>query len=240
MWEAQRRALSALGHTVLPLDQRGFGRAPLGPAAPSLDVLADDVARLLDHHGADRAVLAGCSMGGYTTLAFLRRHPDRVAGLALLSTRATADGPEARARRLRFARLVEDERTREAVVARSASALTGATTRRRRPRVLARVAADARAADPAALAWAQRAIADRPDALDALRATRVPAVVIAGAEDELVTLEESRRTAAALPNGRLVVIGDAGHLPPLETPDAVTRALRHLLGTPEGAPPCPR
>lgn len=80
MWQAQARALRSLGHPVLTPDQRGFGTTPLGDAPPSLDVVADDLARTLDERGMDRAVLAGSSMGGYVAMAFLRRFPDRVAG----------------------------------------------------------------------------------------------------------------------------------------------------------------
>ncbi|MEU9446738.1 alpha/beta hydrolase [Streptomyces sp. NPDC048304] len=229
MWQAQQQALSELGHRVIPFDQRGFGSAPLGDAPPSLDAVADDLARTLDAHGTDRAVLVGSSMGGYAAMAFLRRHASRTAGLALLSARATADTPEARAQRLQFATLVQDQETRTALVERTTPLLVGATTRARRPDVLARVLADAHAADPAALAWAQQAIAARPDSTETLRATDVPAMVIAGAEDELVTAEESRHTARLLSRGRLVTIDGAGHLPPLETPEAVTGALCDLL-----------
>lgn len=229
MWQAQQQALSELGHPVVPFDQRGFGSAPLGNAPPSLDAVADDLAWTLDAHGTDRAVLVGSSMGGYAAMAFLRRHAGRTAGLALLSARATADAPEARAQRLQFATLIQDRDVRTALLERTTPMLVGATTRARRPEVLARVLTDAHAADPAALAWAQQAIAARPDSTETLRATDVPAVVIAGAEDELVTAEESLHTVCLLPRGRLVTIDGAGHLPPLETPDAVTGALCDLL-----------
>ncbi|MFI6108914.1 alpha/beta fold hydrolase [Streptomyces sp. NPDC051310] len=229
MWDAQRRALTALGHPVIAPDQRGFGSAPLGDAPPSLDVVADDLARLLDGRGVDRAVIAGASMGGYTAMAFLARHPDRVAGLALLSARATADTPEAAAQRRKFARLVRLDEARGPLVDRSSALLVGTTTRAERPDVLRRVTADARAADPAALAWAQLAIAARPDSTGTLRTARVPAVVIAGEEDELVPHDDARHAADALPHGRLITLPKAGHLPPLETPEAVTAALRELL-----------
>ncbi|WP_251095504.1 alpha/beta hydrolase [Streptomyces sp. Caat 7-52] len=235
MWREPADALRARGHSVLAVDQRGFGTAALGTAGPSLDVVADDLARTLDDNGVDRAVLVGSSMGGYTAMAFLRRHPDRVAGLALLAARATADSPEAAARRHRFADLVQQEEPRRQLLAQTSPVLVGATTRATRPEVLARVLADVEAADPAALAWAQRAIAARPDSTDVLRTARVPALVIAGAEDELVAAPESRHVADTLPYGRLVTVPGAGHLPPLETPGAVTDAL-HTFLTEIGAP----
>ena len=65
----------------------------------SMDQHADDLAALLDHLLVQKAVIAGLSMGGYVALAFWRRHPQRVAGLALVDTRANADTPDGRAGR---------------------------------------------------------------------------------------------------------------------------------------------
>ncbi|MFJ6701100.1 alpha/beta fold hydrolase [Streptomyces sp. NPDC091272] len=241
MWHAQEHALRAAGHTVLAPDQRGFGGRPLGTAAPSLDVIADDLADTLDRHRAPRAVIVGSSMGGYVAMAFLRRHPERVAGLALLSARATADSPEAAAQRLRFAELVQDDEHRATLVEKTTPLLLGPTTRTENPDVLTRVLADAHDSPPAALAWAQRAIAARADSTDVLRGARVPALVLAGAEDALVSADESAHVAATLPHARLVTVPGAGHLQPLETPDDVTRALLALLDdirTANGAPSC--
>ncbi|MFJ4623822.1 alpha/beta fold hydrolase [Streptomyces sp. NPDC088812] len=228
MWRAQTRALAARGHTVLALDQRGFGQEPLGSASPSLDVVADDLAAALDRRGIEHVVLVGCSMGGYTTMAFLRRHPGRVRALALLSTRATADSPEASARRRSFADGIRNTATRDRLVEATTPALLGATSRDRRPATLAEVLATAGAADPEAVAWAQEAIAARRDSLDVLQATDVPALVVVGDEDELVSVAEGRTAADALPRGKLVVLPGVGHLPPLEAPDPTTDLLTAL------------
>lgn len=229
MWRDQRAALRRAGHLVLTPDLRGHGGTPLGTAAPSLDVVADDLARTLDRHGIDSAVLAGSSMGGYVALEFLRRHPGRVRALALLGTRATADDDAAAAARLAFADRIRDPALRPGLLAATTPRLVGATTRATRPDVLARVSALAHSVDPAAVAWAQRAIAARADSVALLRSVTAPSVVVAGAEDELVAVEEAELMADALPRGRLVVVPDAGHLTPVEAPAAVTAAITELI-----------
>ena len=85
----------------------------LGEDEPSVDVMADDVARLLDGEGIDRAVVGGLSMGGYVTMAFCRRHPDRVLGVILADTKASPDPEPARANRERIAEAVLSRRQRE-------------------------------------------------------------------------------------------------------------------------------
>jgi pimeloyl-ACP methyl ester carboxylesterase len=229
MWAAQCATLRAAGHDVWAPDQRGCGGTPLGADEPSLAAVADDVARGLDARGAGRAVLVGSSMGGYVAMAFLRRHPGRTAALALLGTRAGADDPATAANRGAFADAVLDPATRQAVLAAVVPGLVGDTTRARRPDVVERVTALVEAADPAAVAWCQRAIADRPDSFDVLRATDVPAVVVAGAEDALVPEKEAYLMAEALPQGELVVVPGAGHLAPVEAPAEVDAALAELL-----------
>lgn len=229
MWAAQCAALRAAGHDVWAPDQRGHGGTPLGADEPSLAAVADDVARGLDARGVERAVLVGASMGGYVAMAFLRRHPGRAAALALLGTRAGPDDAVTAANRKAFAEAVLDPATRRTVLAASVPVLVGDTTRRQRPDVVAHVTALVEATDPVAVAWCQRAIADRRDSFDVLRAADVPAVVVAGAEDALVPEEETRRMAEALPQGELVVVPGAGHLAALEAPAEVGAALAELL-----------
>lgn len=229
MWAAQCTALRATGHDVWAPDQRGHGATPLGTDEPSLAAVADDVARGLDDRGVERAVLVGASMGGYVAMAFLRRHPGRTAALALLGTRAGPDDAVTVANRKAFADAVLDPATRAKVLAASMPGLVGDTTRGQRPDVVANVTALVEATDPAAVAWCQRAIADRRDSFDVLRAADVPSVVVAGAEDALVPEKEARLMAEALPQGDLVVVPDAGHLAAMETPTEVTAALADLL-----------
>jgi pimeloyl-ACP methyl ester carboxylesterase len=71
--------LRAAGRRVIALDLRGHGRSarPRDPAAYGT-ALGDDVARLLDHLGLERADLCGYSLGGWIALLLLARHPERV------------------------------------------------------------------------------------------------------------------------------------------------------------------
>jgi pimeloyl-ACP methyl ester carboxylesterase len=95
MWDGERAAFAATHRVIVP-DLRGFGRSSASPFPTSLDEHADDLAALLDSLGIARATMVGLSMGGYITLAFARRHRDRLTRIGLSSTRATADSAEAK------------------------------------------------------------------------------------------------------------------------------------------------
>jgi len=76
----------APGHTLINWDLKGHGHS--GPACSaegaSIPALADDLLRILDAAGVERAVLAGFSMGCQITLELYRRAPERVRALVLL------------------------------------------------------------------------------------------------------------------------------------------------------------
>jgi pimeloyl-ACP methyl ester carboxylesterase len=224
MWTGQREALERAGHLVLSPDQYGHD------TAPSLDVLADSLAHALDRHGIGEVVLAGSSLGGYVAMAFLRRHPGRTRAMALIGTRAGADDEATATARHAIADLLLDPARRGDVLDSTIPKLVGATTLARRPEVIATVREIVRSVPAGDLAWSLRAIAARPDSFAVLRTADVPTVVIAGEEDELVSLVEAHRMVAALPRARLVTVPGAGHLTPLETPEVVTGALSDLVG----------
>jgi len=218
MWDEQRDALAASGCRVL---------APnlTSPTESTIDSMVDRVAAHLDDAGVRTATLVGSSMGGYVAMAFLRRHPGRVAALCLLAARATEDDAAVRAGREAFAQRVVT--AGPGMIEATVPKLVGATTRAHRADIVERVRAMALAADVRALASAQRAIAGRADSRDVLRDTDVPVVVIAGDEDELVSLAEASATAAVA-GAPLVVVAGAGHLTPLEAPATVTDVLLDL------------
>ncbi|MBC3844006.1 alpha/beta fold hydrolase [Streptacidiphilus sp. 4-A2] len=233
MWQAQLDELpgpDGASARVLAVDLRGFGGTALGPDQPSLDLLADDLALLLDRAGVDRAVVAGLSLGGYTAMAFARRHPGRLAGLLLADTKAVADTEQQRANRERIAR---------AVLARGSvrlladeqlpSPLLGVGSAERDPRLVERVRELIEQATPEAVAWMQRAMAGRADSLELLARLDLPALVLVGEEDLITPVAEAQAMASALPDAELTVLPGVGHLSAMEAPDAFNAAVRRLL-----------
>ncbi|HEX2195357.1 MAG TPA: alpha/beta fold hydrolase, partial [Actinomycetota bacterium] len=80
-WAAQIPAVTAT-HRFVTFDNRGVGRST-GDASVSLETMADDAVRLLDHLGIEKAVIFGMSMGGTIAQHVVLAHPDRVTALIL-------------------------------------------------------------------------------------------------------------------------------------------------------------
>jgi pimeloyl-ACP methyl ester carboxylesterase len=228
MWLAQREDLADACRVITP-DLRGFGGSPLGLDEPSLDVLADDVVRLLDGRGLDTVVLGGLSMGGYVAMAFLRRHLHRVRALVLADTKASADAEQARANRLRIAEELAADPDSAVLISDVLPQLVGGTTTEKRPLVHGRVKGLVQQAPAAAAAWAQRAMAVRPDSFDVLDKVAVPTLVIRGDEDTLSTDADANAMVDAIPAAELVTIDESGHLTAVERPGEFNAIVRAFL-----------
>jgi 3-oxoadipate enol-lactonase len=227
MWDPQCEALAAT-RRVLRFDARGFGGSDPGDGPLTMESIADDAAALMDALGIERAVVGGCSMGGYAAFAFARRHPQRLAGLVLQDTKAGADTEEAKKGRVALARRVLDEGAGAAADA-FLPKLLGATTQRERPELAAQLREQILASRPEAIAAALHGLAAREDSRATLATVRVPALVLVGDEDTITPLEEAEAIATGIAGARLVRIPRAGHLANLENPQAVGEALSAFL-----------
>ena len=85
------------------------------------------------------------------------------------------------------------------------------------------------ATEPAVIAAALQAMAERPDATKLLGQIDVPTLLICGQQDEITTASEMASMAERMPNAHLEVIPDAGHMAPLEQPELVNKAIRKFL-----------
>jgi pimeloyl-ACP methyl ester carboxylesterase len=81
------KALQRGGHDVLAYDARGHGASDPAPTPSEYAYanLADDLLGVLNEAAFDRAVLAGASMGAHTAVRVALEHPERVAGLVLVT-----------------------------------------------------------------------------------------------------------------------------------------------------------
>jgi pimeloyl-ACP methyl ester carboxylesterase len=190
----------------------------------SLGAMADRALRAVP--GDVRLAVCGLSMGGYVAFEIMRRAPGRVARLALFDTSARPDTPE-------------QTRRRRGLLALSESGMFRGVTPRLLPQLLApahvagplgaEVMAMAERVGRPAFHRQQRAIMHRPDSRPDLASIAVPTLVGVGEEDALTPPHLAEEMAAGIPGARLARIPGAGHLPPMEAPEAVTGLLRDWL-----------
>ena len=218
LWRDVAPALAEQGWRVITPDLPGFGASP-EPAA-SVEDMAERVALLLNALGEHAAVVGGCSMGGYVAMTFAASFPERTAGLVLVDTKGNADGDEARANRERIAEQVLASGSTHALAVTQPELMLSAETREQRPQVTAWLQAVIRAQRPEAVAAAQRAMARRAEQFGMLNGLHVPVLCIRGSDDAISSSDDHSRMARAARDGLDITVPGAGHLVPIEAPDA--------------------
>jgi pimeloyl-ACP methyl ester carboxylesterase len=175
----------------------------------------------------ERFAVAGHSMGGRVALEVVRSAPWRVSGLALLNTgvHTVRDGePQSRGRLLRLAY----QRGMSALAAEWLPPMMAAGTSRAvelMPRLMAMV--ERSTAD--SYAGQINALLNRPDALLVLPTIAVPTLLLSGSEDTWSPISQHETMRRRIPHATLFEIHGAGHMAPIERPEAVAVALREWL-----------
>ena len=174
--------------------------------------------------------LCGMGMGGAVALEILRRAPDRVSRIALISTSPHADTPDMASAREPF------------IVAARSGRFNDVIAKEMNPEWLSdgpdRMAIANFVADMAMQQGAEayvkqaRAMQRRRDQQPTLRQIKQPALIMCGCDDTLMPIARHEFMAGLIPAARLEVINWAGHLPTLENPDAVTNHLRDWMAAP--------
>ena len=231
MWEAQEPLADAV--RIIAPDQRGFGATPGEPTITSIGAMADDAVAVLDAlHVAEPAFVCGVSMGGYIAQHVAARHPERVRGLILCYTKLDADTPEARAGRAglaakvgrRGAGLLADTML-GTLLAQSAEA----RGRARRPAIEELLRQTIARQPVATIRAALAAMGQRPDMTETMQSLPIPTLLVVGEEDTFTPPAIMQRMESILPDARLLIVPQAGHLVQLEVPEVFNAAVLAFL-----------
>lgn len=223
------------GHGISELGQNlpvgGFARVPDAPVL-SIEQLADDILALLDHLELAEAVFAGCSIGGYTLLELWRKAPQRMNGLAFVSSKPQADAEANLAKRVATIAQARDGGS-DAIFDGMAQALIGATARKRRPAIVPELRARM-TLTPEALVAVQAGLAVRRNSAPTVATIDVPVLAIAGGEDATATPAEMEAFKTAPGGCEFHLLPDAGHFSAYEQPRKVANLLAEWLRQLEG------
>ncbi|HEY3367513.1 MAG TPA: alpha/beta fold hydrolase [Symbiobacteriaceae bacterium] len=228
IWDSQVSHLASRYRVIAP-DLPGLGESPpLPPGEPvTMARMAVAVLETLDGLGIHRAAFAGHSMGGYVTLALHNLAPERVTGLAMVSSQAGADTPEAKANRFATAEQVNHEGA--AVVASTMGTKLFAPSIPADGAMYMAVQSIIRQTSVKGIRDALLAMAEREDLRAHLIGVRVPALVVVGRQDQLIPPERSEFMAGAIPGAELARIPQAGHMPMMEDSEGVNAAFDRWL-----------
>jgi pimeloyl-ACP methyl ester carboxylesterase len=235
-WDALARDLAA-DFRVIALDQRGHGdsdRAPDGDYGVA--TMAGDVEGFVEALGLERFALVGLSMGGRVGIAYAGgRHAARIERFCIVDI-----GPEIHLQGLeRIRQMMAGSPERIESEEQAVEFVRLANPRMAEAGLRDRVRHGLRPLAGGGFEWKyDKALRDmmrqggRRDAIDLwepLRRIPVPALLVRGADSDVLSAEVAKRMIDALPDGRLVEIPGAGHTVPADQPEAFARAVRAFL-----------
>lgn len=228
MWDAVVSLLAQSFLCVAP-DLRGFGKSREERFSFSIADLAIDCRALLRVLQINQPVaVCGLSMGGYIAMEFVDRFTPDVVAVVLANTKAELDTEAAR--NARFASANGALRTGSPSVTLSMrERLVAPETLSNRPGTMTQLDTMLTETPASTIAWAQLAMLARVDFTSKISNWNVPALCVAGNRDVIVPTDTMSRMSNAIPGGKLDVISDAGHLTPMEQPEAFANAVREFL-----------
>lgn len=226
-WHDQLPAFSRHFHAVA-WDARGYGDSDDYEGALDFTDYADDVVRVIDHFGVERAHLVGLSMGGRIAMDFAVRYPERLLTLTLCDTH------------LGFANMPQPKKE-EFIRLRKEPLTSG-----KEPKDIAEPVARTLIGPNASEAVFQRLVESMSrlhkesyiksieasvnmDTRSDIGSIRVPTHVVVGGADRLTPPETARAIADEIKGAELTVIGDAGHLANIEKPQEFNEAVLGFL-----------
>ena len=220
-WRAQLPAF-APHFACVAWDARGYGGSDDYEGPLAFDDFVDDVLRVLDHFGAERAHLVGLSMGGRIAMRAALLHSGRVATLTLLDTH---EGFEAFSPAQRQAFV--DSRRAPLLAGKQPADIADAVARslvgpKATPAQLQQLVDSIAALHKDSYIKALQATVDQV-VLGDISQIVAPAHFVVGADDSLTPPAMHREMAAKLGGAPVSVLPDAGHLSNIENAPAFNR-----------------
>ena len=215
-WPSEIRRLA--GENTLAIDLPGHGGSP-GDGKDAIDAYVKDVIDFLDQVNISQAVIAGHSMGSAIAQQLSLEHPKRVKALILVGAGA----------KLRVhPGLLQDcasENTYPAAVKQVMEWSFSPQTDRR----LVELAGDRMAEITPGVVYKDFLACDGFDIRDQLEKIQQPVLVICGADDQMTPVRFSKYLSGKLPEARLEIVPNAGHMVMLEQPAIVAGLIKDFL-----------
>ena len=212
---------------VLAMDCRGHGASGKPPGPYTVELFADDLAAVMDDAGWDKALIAGCSMGGCVALAFAAAYRERATALGLIDTTAYYGDNAPKAWEERAQKALQEGMA--ALVGFQKSRWFGDAFREANPDVVDAALDIFLANDIPAYAETCRMLG-ACDLRTAMPKFDFPTRIIVGEEDYAAPVAMAEAMRDAIPGSTMLVIEKARHLTPLEVPDLIAKEMLELLG----------
>jgi pimeloyl-ACP methyl ester carboxylesterase len=230
VWDEQVKELSRDFRCIV-LDMPGSGGSLNAFAAHpgiTMDEAVSLVREVIDREEPEQLTLFGHSMGGYITLAFAEKYPERLKGFGLIHSTAFADSEEKRETRRRSVDFMRRHGTK-LFLEQLYPNLYGERFREQHPEAIEKQIRASGTFTPEILTGYYEMMMARPDRSHVLRRFEKPVLFVMGAEDKTVHLTESLAQCHLPAESHVHILDEAGHMGMKEEPEKTTAFIRAFL-----------
>jgi pimeloyl-ACP methyl ester carboxylesterase len=227
VWENLAEALHGQYRVILP-DLPGFGDSGLPAENLSIERCADLVDAILTAEKISTCILIGHSMGGYITLNFAQRFPQRLQGLGLFHSTAMEDDERKKLDRVRAAEFVRLNGS-PPFVSELFKKLFAENFKISRSEVVEQWKNRYAGTGAETIAQASLAMGHRSNTLHVLREAKVPVLFILGKEDQVIPLEKVLPQVHLPGRSKICLLEKSGHMGLLEEPENSIQAIKEFL-----------
>ena len=227
LWDELIPRLGPHCRLLIP-DLPGSGQSTILPGEPSIESLADAIRLFIDQLGIKTCVLVGHSMGGYVSLAFAEKYPERLQAFGFFHSTAYADSEEKRTARRKSIEFIRQHGSAP-FIRQSTPNLFAAATREQRPSLVEDTIRRYSGFSPESLVYYYEAMIRRPDRVHVLRQFAGPVLFILGAADTVVPYEQALKQCQEPMISVIHTLEHSGHMGMLEEPERGSAMIESFL-----------
>lgn len=227
IWKDQLEELPA-GIRGIAYDIRGFGESSTEHHFLSVDLFARDLIAFIDSLQMETCVLCGISMGGYIALRAVEIGSSKVGGLILCDTNSMSDNNESKLKRFKSIEQILSGQKVEFTEGFIKNVFYDVTLAEK-PEIVQFLRKVIMSAPDKTICATQLALASRTDTSVSLKKITLPALIVRGEYDKIISIEQSNQLAAGISNSEHVTISKSAHLPNLENPGDFNSSINSFL-----------
>ena len=228
LWEKFQNDLLEENCRVLLIDLPGFGHSDR-VASPSMAVMAEAVHQVVEMVNFSSFILIGHSMGGYVSLAYAERYPERLLGLGLFHSHPYADPEEKKMQRTKSIEFIERQ-GHELFVKQLIPKLFTAKYVRSNAFLIDKLTYRAARYEPGGITDGLQAMRDRPDRSAVLGSLTCPVLFIIGRKDTAIPYESSLEQTHLPRTAAIHLLEKVGHMGMFEAERATQKIVRDFAG----------
>lgn len=213
-------------YRIIAPDLRGHGSSEAPAGEYSMDAFADDLAQLLQHLKAEKAIVLGHSLGGYVTLALAERHPELLAAYGLIHSTAYPDSDAAKEGRLKGMQTIREQGL-PVFIDGLVPKLFAPEHVKSMPEAVREAIAIGVGTNTDGAIRTLEGMRTRPDRNHVLAAAKVPVLLVAGEHDQIVPLDRAFSVSGEQITQRQIEA--AGHMSMIEAPQKLAEAIMEFI-----------